>query len=247
MHVQWTALRSCGFRGGTSVSQVCLIVNFPRVYLKCGRACQREKTGFVERNTQIHGLIICIPVPSKSETFLVTRMRLCRLAVAAINESANGNKWLYIGSTQVNMSQNAYVGLAVTSHNDGVLSTATFDSVKVYNDAGKPLVITDATPASFPLVDSVGITDKFYSVSGLAVDTGYTVALDNLSDNADLHVYTDVLFGTPVCPVPGVTPSIPDGTTAESCVVTSTATGQIFIRVNGSYSASGASFTLDVQ
>jgi fibronectin type 3 domain-containing protein/regulation of enolase protein 1 (concanavalin A-like superfamily) len=164
-----------------------------------------------------------------------------------VYESTNGAKWLYIGSTQVYMDQNAYVGLAVTSHNDGVLSTATFDNVRVYYDAGNPLVINDITPASFPLVDSVDTMDKFYSVSGLAVNTAYTVVLDNLSDNADLHVYTDALFGTPVCPVPGVTPTIPDGTTAESCVVTATATGQIFIRVNGSYSTAGATFTLDAQ
>ncbi len=42
----------------------------------------------------------------------------------------NGN-WVLLGSRTVTMETNIYVGLAVTSHNDGVLAQAVFDDVTV--------------------------------------------------------------------------------------------------------------------
>lgn len=45
--------------------------------------------------------------------------------------SADGRTWTAIGSSPVTMSATAYIGLAVTSHNDGRLSTATFDNVRL--------------------------------------------------------------------------------------------------------------------
>lgn len=44
--------------------------------------------------------------------------------------SSNGSSWTQIGANQtINMASTATIGLTVTSHNDGVLSTATFDTV----------------------------------------------------------------------------------------------------------------------
>jgi regulation of enolase protein 1 (concanavalin A-like superfamily) len=44
--------------------------------------------------------------------------------------SADGNVWSQIGlSTNINMAAGAYVGLAVCSHNNGVLNTSVFDNV----------------------------------------------------------------------------------------------------------------------
>jgi hypothetical protein len=46
--------------------------------------------------------------------------------------SANGTSWSQIGTTiSISMSSSAYVGLAVTSHVDGVLCTSTVDNVSV--------------------------------------------------------------------------------------------------------------------
>lgn len=43
--------------------------------------------------------------------------------------SADGNNWTVIGSTSLSLPSTVYVGLAVTSHHDGTLCTASFDNV----------------------------------------------------------------------------------------------------------------------
>jgi len=43
--------------------------------------------------------------------------------------SADGTTWTLIGQATISMAANVFVGLAVTSHHAGVLSTATFDHV----------------------------------------------------------------------------------------------------------------------
>jgi regulation of enolase protein 1 (concanavalin A-like superfamily) len=45
--------------------------------------------------------------------------------------SADGSAWTLIGSDTISMNQTVYVGLAVSSHQTSVLSTATFDNVSV--------------------------------------------------------------------------------------------------------------------
>ena len=44
-------------------------------------------------------------------------------------ESINGSVWTLVGSASVTMAADVYIGLAVTSHSDGVLCTAVIDSV----------------------------------------------------------------------------------------------------------------------
>lgn len=43
--------------------------------------------------------------------------------------SADGSTWTQLGSQTINMSSSAYIGMAVTSHNDGTLCTGTFTNV----------------------------------------------------------------------------------------------------------------------
>jgi hypothetical protein len=45
--------------------------------------------------------------------------------------SPNGANWTKIGSQWISMTSSVYIGLAVTSHNDGTLCTAVFDNVTV--------------------------------------------------------------------------------------------------------------------
>ncbi len=45
--------------------------------------------------------------------------------------SGNGTTWTQVGTTTLSIAQSATVGLAVTSHNNSALSTATFDNVTV--------------------------------------------------------------------------------------------------------------------
>jgi hypothetical protein len=44
-------------------------------------------------------------------------------------KSTNGSTWTTVSSTTITMGASVYIGLAVTSHLDGTLSTATFDNV----------------------------------------------------------------------------------------------------------------------
>lgn len=45
--------------------------------------------------------------------------------------SADGQVWISLGSIGVSMTNPVYIGLAVTSHSDGVVSTSTFDNVSL--------------------------------------------------------------------------------------------------------------------
>jgi PKD repeat protein len=46
-------------------------------------------------------------------------------------QSANGSTWVQVGSSAMSMATSAYVGLALTSHNNSLLNTAKLDSVSV--------------------------------------------------------------------------------------------------------------------
>jgi endonuclease/exonuclease/phosphatase family metal-dependent hydrolase len=46
-------------------------------------------------------------------------------------KSADGVKWTLVGSDSITMASTVYVGVAVSSHVDGVVATATFDNVEV--------------------------------------------------------------------------------------------------------------------
>jgi regulation of enolase protein 1 (concanavalin A-like superfamily) len=46
-------------------------------------------------------------------------------------QSANGSSWNAVGAETIPMGTNVYVGLALTSHNNAVLGSATFDGVTI--------------------------------------------------------------------------------------------------------------------
>lgn len=52
--------------------------------------------------------------------------------------STNGATWTPVGSTTITMASNAYVGLAVTSHNNSVASQATFDNLTISTGSSTP-------------------------------------------------------------------------------------------------------------
>jgi regulation of enolase protein 1 (concanavalin A-like superfamily) len=52
--------------------------------------------------------------------------------------SSDGSSWTQVGSATISMGSNVYVGLAVTSHNNSVLSTAAFTNVSVGTVAPPP-------------------------------------------------------------------------------------------------------------
>jgi regulation of enolase protein 1 (concanavalin A-like superfamily) len=46
-------------------------------------------------------------------------------------QSVNGTTWVQVGSANISMATSAYVGLALTSHNNSLLTTATLDGVSI--------------------------------------------------------------------------------------------------------------------
>lgn len=52
--------------------------------------------------------------------------------------STDGINWTFIGSTTISMSANVYIGLCVTAHHDGLVSTAEFENVSVLTDTMSP-------------------------------------------------------------------------------------------------------------
>ena len=71
--------------------------------------------------------------------------------------SPDGSTWTQIGSASITMATNAYIGLAVTSHNDGTLCTANFDNISFItydgfsaakNPSDSNTSVTISTPAT---------------------------------------------------------------------------------------------------
>ncbi|GEM_PF-1291116 len=66
-------------------------------------------------------------------------------------KSSDGTNWTQVGSETISMAASVYVGLAVTSHNDGTLCTATLDNVSVGGGASPtPTPTPTNTPTPTP-------------------------------------------------------------------------------------------------
>ena len=102
-----------------------------------------------------------------------------------------------------------------------------------------PLDITASLPYSGQAILGAG-TKSYYTVSGLLADTDYVVITSNSTQNANTSVYDNVDFSTGFqCSDYGVQPS-------DTCIATSSPTGELFIAVDGN-NASGTFFDLDVK
>jgi hypothetical protein len=87
------------------------------------------------------------------------------------SESSNGTTWTVVGSQTINMPQTLYVGLAVTSHRTGVLTTAVFTNVAIRTTAGAnqaPLVslTSPASGASFTAPATIAIAASASDAGG---------------------------------------------------------------------------------
>jgi regulation of enolase protein 1 (concanavalin A-like superfamily) len=62
--------------------------------------------------------------------------------------SSDGANWSLVGSDTISMPTSVYVGLALTSHSDGVLNTTLFDSVTLQSSGGNaPPTVSITSPA----------------------------------------------------------------------------------------------------
>jgi len=62
--------------------------------------------------------------------------------------SSNGSSWTLITTATITMTSNVYVGMAVTSHQAGSISTATFDNVSVTTGAATPTYVAAGAVSS---------------------------------------------------------------------------------------------------
>ncbi len=96
--------------------------------------------------------------------------------------SADGTNWIQVGTTQsIAMTANTYVGLAVTSHNDGSLCTATFAKVSLV-----------ALPSPWLTADigNTGVTGSAFSLNGVLTVLGSGSDIYNSAD-AFRYVYVN--------------------------------------------------------
>lgn len=77
----------------------------------------------------------------------------------------------------------------------------------------------------------------YFKMAGLIANNNYGITLTNLTADADLYVYADVFTNL-------ASQSTNTGTAMESCFADTSAQGELYIKVDGSKTVSGSSFTL---
>ncbi|HUR57743.1 MAG TPA: S8 family serine peptidase, partial [Opitutaceae bacterium] len=92
-------------------------------------------------------------------------------------ESLNGTTWTRVGATTLTLPATLFVGLAVTSHNDGTLCTGTFDQVSLTGTGAPPPPPTPpAAPtaltatASSPTAINLTWTDNSTTETGFQIE-----------------------------------------------------------------------------
>ena len=132
--------------------------------------------------------------------------------------SATGTAWILMGSMTVPMTAQAYVGLAVTSHDPSVVTTGTFSNVTVTTTTTTPPSITSRAPTSGPVATPVTITGTNF---------GATKGTSTISFNGTTATPTTWAATSIVVPVPA-------GAT----------TGNVVVTVGG-VASNGMSFTVN--
>jgi subtilisin family serine protease/regulation of enolase protein 1 (concanavalin A-like superfamily) len=138
---------------------------------------------------------------------LPTWMRIVRTGnIFTGFESTNGSTWTQIGAVTLDLPATVYVGLAVTSHNDGTLCTATFDQVSLNGGSAPP-------PAPITVAAPSGLTAT--AVSASQIDLAWT---DNSTNETAFQVErsTDQQTFTLVGTTAANTPRYSDGALAAS-------------------------------
>ncbi len=102
--------------------------------------------------------------------------------------SPDGLNWVQLGSSQtVTMTQNVYVGLAVSSRNTALLATATFDSVSIGSNAAPAPVITGVSATTGSIGSQLTITGTGFGTAqngSLVMLNGATVPINSWSSTS---------------------------------------------------------------
>ena len=125
-------------------------------------------------------------------------------------ESANGTSWTQVGSDTIALGSTAYIGLAVSSHVNGVLGTATFDNVTVSATTNAPPSVVVTSPAD----GSTYTAPATIAVSASASDTDGTIA------RVDFYAGTTLLGSDTASPYSLTWSNVPAGTYSLTAVAT---------------------------
>ncbi|MGV8847907.1 MAG: Ig-like domain-containing protein [Propionibacteriaceae bacterium] len=144
-------------------------------------------------------------VPSSGEPPYWLRLTRAGTRITAYTSSA-GVTWSSVGSSEVTMGATAYVGLAVTSHNNAVLGTAVFDNISISGGTTDP---ADTTPPVISGVTSRDVNQNGATVSwttnepatsqidyGTTVSYGSSTALNTSLDTAHTQVIAGLAANT---------------------------------------------------
>lgn len=111
--------------------------------------------------------------------------------------------------------------------------------------ASNPIVITAGSNYQnlglISYVARVGTGSLHFRLATVAGNTLHAITLSQMTDNADLYVYTDANFTSEDCR------SMNTASNDESCIATSTAEGELYIRVEGGATTAGTDFVLRVE
>jgi regulation of enolase protein 1 (concanavalin A-like superfamily) len=199
-----------------------------------------------QRRATVNGTSTSTAGPPAGAPYWVRMSRSGNTMTAAI--STDGANWTTVGTQSIAMNATIQVGLAVTSHLDGTVSTATFDSVSVGTTAPPPPPPPGPLPAGWTSSD-VGATTPAgaasfdsatsrFSVSGAGADVWGTAdafgyAYTTLNGDGDIVAKVDSLDNVDVWTKAGV--MIRDGLSAGAAhasmfVTPSTLKGTAFQR-----------------
>jgi regulation of enolase protein 1 (concanavalin A-like superfamily) len=113
--------------------------------------------------------------------------------VFTASASTNGTSWTVVGTATIAMPAQVYVGLALTSHNNSVAATATFDAVSVTGGTGSglPSGWTYSDVGAVGAAGSGAASSGTFTITGAGADTWGTAdafgyAFTPLTDNGQI-------------------------------------------------------------
>lgn len=134
--------------------------------------------------------------------------------------SSNGTAWTQVGTETIPMTSAVNVGLAVTSHNDGVLSTAVFDNVSITTGN---VAVTGVTVSPASATITTGGTQQLTATVAPANATNKTVSWSS-SNSAVATVNSSGLVTAVAAGSAIITVTTQDGNrTATSAITVTTA------------------------
>ena len=170
--------------------------------------------------------------------------------------SPDGQNWTDLGSITIPMTNQIYVGLALSAHDDGVMNRSTFGNVSLTSPAPSQLVVTQpaSTTAGSPFALNVMAEDQFGNIAtqfnasvgvALKTNTGNSLA-GTLSMNATSGVadFSDLVLDTAAkgYTIAVTSAALPSVTTGSFDVIAAQATALIVTQAPATSVIAGSPF-----